>query len=188
MLGHQRSGIADQLAVPGDACFQFRLVRRIEPGNASAPAEARHAGAAYIAAMLLRPVEAGVEVSHDLLVGNGENDLADLVDAVQSRDIALPYIQVRSDRKLAKLGEAADDILDMLVNAENFLHHQDDRMRTVSFGRRPVGGNVAVAGGYLDLFSLQAGGIRGDQGSLYRRSCRGKRCERGVVHEFPLDC
>src|SRR5215470_4312813 len=40
---------------------------------------------------------------------------------------ALATVELGSDGQVAQLGEAPADVLDMLVDAEDFLHDQDDR-------------------------------------------------------------
>ena len=40
---------------------------------------------------------------------------------------------------VAQLGQAAADVLDVFVHAEDFLHHQDDREVVALSGLSPVG-------------------------------------------------
>ena len=45
---------------------------------------------------------------------------------VDLRDVALPGVQLGGDGQVAELGEAAADVLDVLVDAEDLLHDEDD--------------------------------------------------------------
>lgn len=51
MLRCQRRRIADETAIPGDTRLELRVMRRIKPGDTSAPAEARDAEPFDIAAI-----------------------------------------------------------------------------------------------------------------------------------------
>jgi hypothetical protein len=135
-------------------------VCRIQPHDAAAPAEADDADAIAVdLAGLLRPVDRGVEILHDLLVGDLADHLADdLADVRHLRDVALAREQLGRNRHVAGLREAADHVLDVLVDAEDLGHHHHERELRVALGHRAVRGHVAD----LHLAGDEAGRVGGD--------------------------
>ena len=75
--------------------------------------------------------------------------------SVDLRDVALAGVELGRDGQVAELGEPAAEVLDVLVDAEDLLHHQDDRERPPARGHRPVGGDLAVGDRDLDLAGLE---------------------------------
>ena len=71
------------------------------------------------------------------------------------RHVALAGVQLGGDGQVAELGEPAADVLDVLVDAEDFLHDQHDRERPALRRHRPVGGHLAVLDGDLDFAGLR---------------------------------
>src|SRR5262249_54922022 len=58
--------------------------------------------------------------------------------------------------------EAAADVLDVLVDAEDLLDDEDDGEGAALVGHGPVAGHHAVLGGDLDLAGFEALGVGGD--------------------------
>lgn len=115
------------MAIPGDTGLQLRIVRGIQPDDATAPTKSGDTELAALCFLAHCPRRGRVEVRHDLCVVHFADDLADLVDAAQLRYSALARIEFGRDCHKPKLSEAAADVLDMLVYAENFLHDQHQR-------------------------------------------------------------
>src|SRR5690606_10991343 len=157
--GRHLARLADEAAVPGDGGLQLRLVGGIEPDHAAAPAEAGDAEPARVAlAGRLGPGDGRVDVLHHLPVRHLGDDLADDRGAVgQLGHVALAGIELGRDGQVAELGEAAADILDVLVNAEDLLHHHDSGEGAALGRHGPVGRDVVVGYGNLDLARRQAG-------------------------------
>src|SRR6185437_2010107 len=145
MLRLERGSRPFDASVPCDPRLQLRVVRRVEPYDAPAPAEAGDGEARRIAAVLRRPAGRVVEVRHHLLVGNPGDDRADLVDARELGHVALPRVELGREREIAELREAPCDVLDVLMDAENLLHDEDDRQVAPVGGHRAIGRHVAVA-------------------------------------------
>ena len=79
------------------------------------------------------------------------------------RHVSLARIKFRSDGQVAQLGQAAADILDMLVDAEDLLYDQDHGKRSPVVGQGPIGGNLAVADRDLHLAGHEPFGVRRDR-------------------------
>ena len=122
-------------------------MRRVEPYDAPAPAEARDRELLRIAAVVRRPSGRGIEIRHHLRIGDPGDDGTDLLDVRELRDVALARVEIGRDRHVARLGEAARDVLDVLVHAEDFLHHEDDRKALPAGGPRMVGRHLPVLHG-----------------------------------------
>ena len=151
-------------AIPSDARLEVWIVGGVEPHDPSSPAEARHAESLRVAAMLAGPVDGGVEVGHHLLVGHLGDDLRDdLRKVLHLRDIPLPGIELRRHRQKPELREAAADVLDVLVNAEDLLDNEHRREGAAGGGGGPVGGNRTVGGGDLHFAGLEPLGTRRDR-------------------------
>jgi len=78
------------------------------------------------------------------------------------RGIALPRIQLGRDREVPGFGEAAAEILDVLVDAENLLYDEHGWERSSLVRHRTIGGDLAVLGRHLDLARRQPVCIGGD--------------------------
>ena len=83
------------------------------------------------------------------------------------RHIALPRVKFGSNGHVTQLGQPAADVLDVLVNAEDLLDHQNNRKRPAGRRHRAVGRNLAVGHGNLYLARLQSAGV-GRYGGLSR--------------------
>ena len=178
----ERVGVADQAAVPGDTGLEVGAVRGIEPDDAAAPAEAGDPEPGGVAPPFrLGPGGGGVEVLHDLLVRHLGDHLADdLVDVGHGGDVALAGVEGRGHGEIARLGEAAADVLDVLVDAEDLLHDQHGRVRAGALRPGIVGRHVAVAHGDLGLAHLQALCVGADRGGTHRHDGAGEaRGQRG---------
>src|SRR5262249_42875587 len=79
----------------------------------------------------------------------------------------------RSDGEVAEFAEAAAKVLDVLVDAEDFLDDEDHGERTARRRHGPIGRHLLAADGYLHLAGLQSLGIGLDGfggNRLYRQS------------------
>jgi len=75
-----------------------------------------------------RPIDGRVEVSHDLRVGRLRNDLANqLLHLRNLARVTLTREELRRDREVAQLGQAAAHAFDVLVRAEDLVHHEQHR-------------------------------------------------------------
>jgi hypothetical protein len=70
--------------------------------------------------------------------------------------------------------EAAGDVLDVLVEAEDLLHHEDDGKAIAPGGLGEVRGNLTVARDEPRLPGLEPFGAGGDRGLLRDRLDRGR--------------
>ena len=179
---------------------------RVEPDDPAAPAEAGDAELRGVAlARPLGPGDGRVEVRHHLGVGHLGDDLGDdLLDVLDLRDVPLPGVQLGGDGQVAELGEPAADVLDVLVDAEDLLHDEDDRerpaRRRASPGRpgsrRPSTG-IFTSPASSPLVSVvivwagdrlhrqgEAGGQRRDDESSPREIDLGKQARQIVVHRW----
>src|ERR1039458_3641127 len=89
-------------------------------------------------------------------------DGQDILDVGLARDVALTRIEVGRDCEVAPLREAEADILDVLVDAEDFMHHEDRREGPARGGHRAIGGNFAALDGNLHLVGDETVAIGGD--------------------------
>src|SRR5262245_3409040 len=111
--------------VPCDTGLEFRIRRGVKPDDASTPAETGNAKLIGIAAVLFRPCNGGIEVAHNLGIGDFRSDfLKDLI-YLHLRYIRHPRIHFGSDSQISGFGKSAADVFDMLVNAEDLLHDQN---------------------------------------------------------------
>ena len=91
--------------------------------------------------------------------------------------IALAGKQLWRDGEITQLGQAATDVLDMFMHAEDFLHHQYRRQRLFPSGCRPIGWNLAAWDRDLDLARNQPLVICRDGGRGWPSACsRGESC------------
>jgi hypothetical protein len=139
-------------------------VRGVEPDDASAPAITRDRQFVCVAAVLPSPGDRGVEVAHYLRIGNFRDDLAHNIGHRQLRYIALARVHLRRDGQITGFGQAAADIFDVFVDAEDFLHDEHRREVLSLRGHRAVGRNLAVFDGDFDFARGQAVGVSGDRG------------------------
>ncbi len=121
------AGLADELAVPGNARPQGGVVLGIEPRDPAAPAKAGDPEPRCVgAAGGLRKSHRRVEVGHHLLVRHFRDDLAnDLLNVGHAGDAALAVIKLGGNRHVALLRQPPADVLEVLVHAENFLHDEN---------------------------------------------------------------
>src|SRR4030095_1137386 len=127
--------------------FQARIVGGVEPYDAASPAESGDTEFGGVCLVLLSPRGRGIEIRYHLLVRNfGDHVLDDLAEILVLADIALPRVHLRRDREVTGLGKTAAEILDVFVDAEDLLNHQDSRERPAFGGHGPVAGDLAVAG------------------------------------------
>ncbi len=94
-----------------------------------------------------RPARGGIEIAHHLCIRNLADDLCDDVVDLHVRHIALPRIEVGCDREVTELGQTAAHVLDVLVHAEDLLHHQHRRQSGLAGRLRVIARDFAVAGG-----------------------------------------
>jgi uncharacterized membrane protein len=89
--------------------------------------------------------------------------------------VALAREQFRRDREVAELGEAADDVLDVLVHAEDLLHHEHHRKPPARRRHGAVGRDFPVRHRDLHLAGGEALAARRDHGvGAHRQRFRGK--------------
>jgi len=62
------------------------------------------------------------------------------------RNVALANIEVGSDGQVTLVRQTPADILDMLVDSEDFLDNEDDRKCFAFFGHGAIAGYFAIAG------------------------------------------
>ena len=115
---------------------------RIEPDHPAAPAIAGDAELGHVSfAGPLGPRDGRIKIRHHLLVGNLGDDLGDdLTNVLDLRDVPLPRIELGGDRQVAQLGEPPANVFDVLVDAEDLLHDQDDRERPALVGHARYAG------------------------------------------------
>src|SRR6201988_1248994 len=99
----------------------------VEPGDASSPTEAGDRNLAAVASLfLLGELESRIEIAHHLLVGNLRHHFADdVLNIRHARWITLPHEEVRGDGQIAEAREAAADIFDVLMHAEDLFDYQN---------------------------------------------------------------
>ena len=68
-------------------------------------------------------------------------------DVLNLGDIALAGVEFGGDGQIAEFGQAAADILDVLVNTEDLLHDQDRGERARPLRHGPIGRDLAVGDG-----------------------------------------
>jgi hypothetical protein len=104
-----------------------------------------------------------IEVRHHLRIRHPDNDFADQrVDVVVARRVALARVQLRRHREITRLGKAAAHVADVLVYAEDLLHHQDGGYVGRACRPREVRGDLPVAGRNLDARGVEADRIGDD--------------------------
>ncbi len=152
----QVSAITLKAAIPGNSGTQIRIMGGIEPNNTATPAESRNAQAAQIAIIGGGPGSGGIQIGHDLGIGDftdnfGKNgwNIANLAN------IALSHIQIGCDREVAQLGKAAANILNILVNAKNFLNHHHHRQIGCPCRLGTVSRNLAIGSSQTNKPSRQ---------------------------------
>ena len=76
------------------------------------------------------PAYRRIEVAHHLRVGHLADDLLDdLADVGQPGHVALPHEEIGRDGEVADLRKPPANVADVLVHAEDLLHHQHHRER-----------------------------------------------------------
>ena len=140
---------AHQFAVPGHGRFQLRIVRGIQPANASTPAEAGHHQTVRVATVARRPAGNVVEIGQYLRVRHFADQVAE-----QRRDvaviirIALTEIEFRRNGQVTFQRQTAAEVANMFMNAKYFLHHDHDGQRAIGrFWPRVVRWHVLSLGG-----------------------------------------
>ena len=180
-------GLPHQPAVPRHPRLEIRVVCRIQPHNPSSPAEPRHAQLLGVRLPRgLGPCHRGVEIAHHLLVGNLRHHLGDdLAEVGHLGDVPLPGIQLGGHGEVTQLGEPTADVPDVLMHAENLLHHQHRGERAPLVGMGAISRNLSITHGNLHLARHQPRGVGGDG---LRRNGLDRQCEaRGQRghHEVP---
>ena len=158
-------------------------MRGIEPDGAPAPTEPgdRELGSVRLARGF-RESDSRIEVRIDLRVRHLGDDFPHYLLAIAHlRGIALPRIQLGRDREVPGFGEAAAEILDVLVDAENLLYDEHGWERSSLVRHRTIGGDLAVLGRHLDLAGIEPGGVGGNHGLRRNRLDREREAggERG---------
>ena len=69
--------------------------------------------------------------------GTLRDDLEDLLEVLELRDVPLPGVHLGGDGEVAELGEPPADVLDVLVDAEDLLDDQDGRERAPPWRASP---------------------------------------------------
>ena len=142
--GHGRSSSAPQLPGCGRTrrpyqatpALMFGTLRRRHPHHRAAPAEAGDADTSSFTndcafSQSIAPRVSPITCSLFAVL----HDVADRVHVRQRRGIAGAIEIVRRDRDIAFAREAAADILDVVVDAENLIHDDDARL----CARAPLG-------------------------------------------------
>ena len=169
-----RAGGALDRPVPRDRRLQLRIVRGIEPGVAAAAAESGLGDRGGAALVLRRPGERCVQVAVHLVVRLLADHLADdLLDVGHLREVGDAGVDLGRDRHVALLGEATAGVLDVFVDAEDLLVHQDDREMAALGGAGEIGGQIAVLDRDLHLSGNQPVGVGLDR--LRLDTLRGER-------------
>ena len=142
----------------------------IDPHGAAAAAPAHDAEASRIAVRCRdHPGRGRVEIGDPLGVWRLRDHLADDCLRVRHlRKIALAGVKLRRHHTIAGLCEATADILDVSVDAEDLLDHEDDRKRTAPLRHRPIARHRPVDGRDADLAGFDARVVGGDDLSLHR--------------------
>src|SRR5436190_12978391 len=150
MLGMKFVRHSYQPSIPGNAGFEIWIVSGIEPDDPSAPAKAGDAELVGVSlAGLFRPGHGRIEVVHHLLIRDLRHDLQNVRKRGQLRDISLAGIQLRRDCEVAELGEASADVLNVLVDAEYLLNHEDHWKVLPLLRRSAVSRHLAVLRRYF---------------------------------------
>lgn len=177
MLGLKFGSLTDDPSVPGDTGLQGRVVSRVEPNDPAAPAEAGDTELRGIGfTTRLRKSNGRVEVGHDLSVGNLGDDLEDLLEVAQLRNVALASVHFGSDGVVTELSEPTADVLDVFVDAEDLLDYEDSRKVRPGGGQSPISWDLSVLDGDLGFTRFDTFGIGGD--GLCRDGLNGE-CEAG---------
>ncbi|MNC85119.1 hypothetical protein D3C83_06980 [compost metagenome] len=104
-----------------------------------------------------------------MAVGNEIDHLGEnLLVVGELRDVALAAVEVDCDCEVTELGEAAADVLDVLVHAEDFLNHQHQRELAAFFRHGAVRRHRAGHGLDLHLAGGEAVGVGCDRGGSDR--------------------
>jgi hypothetical protein len=77
------------------------------------------------ASVFLCELQRGVEVGAHLRVGHARDDLLDRLHLAELGHVTLTVEELGGDRIVAGLREPPADVLDVLVDSEDLLHHQD---------------------------------------------------------------
>ncbi|MPM99311.1 hypothetical protein SDC9_146502 [bioreactor metagenome] len=163
-------------AIPCHASLQPGVMCGIQPGDATAPAETGDRQTIGVPALAGRPGGAGVEIGHDLSVGDlGDDARQDGPDVVEGARVALADEQFWRDRQIAEFGKAPANIPDVFVHPENFLYHQHDGQILAACRAGKVdrkGGAGDIDGG---VAGVEAAVVGPDQrAGLYRLDCQRK--------------
>ncbi len=178
VLRRQLVLLTHQPAIPGHAGLHRRVVRGVEPDLAPAPAEAGDAQLAGVAAVGGRPLHRGVQVAQHLRVGHLADHFRDeLGHLAVALGVALAHEQLGRDGEVARLGEAARGVGDVLVHAEDLGQHQHHRKARPAGGRGAVGRHPEAVHVDHDLTDRQTVGRRADGGLGHQRHRGG-----GVAH------
>jgi hypothetical protein len=171
----------DQAAVESDACFQIRIVRRVMPYVTSAAAKSDDAETTAITALCLCPGHRGVEIGVKFCVGFAVDDREQLVDVFNFGQVGavrlVAKIIIERDGESAEMTNPAGDILDPLVQAENFHADENDR-RLLFVGRsRVIHRHIAASNRDVGHARIESVGIGLDGVGAHRTG--GKRVARG---------
>jgi hypothetical protein len=157
-------------------------VHAVAPGDAPAPAEAGDAELRGISFPSGFGIDhRGIQVRHHLTVGNEVHHLGeDFLIVGQLCDVALAVVEIDGDREIAELGEPAAHVLDVLVHAEDLLHHQHERQLAALLGHGAVGRNRPGHGLDADFAGGKSRRVgrdrsRGDRLHDLRKSLRQQR-------------
>jgi hypothetical protein len=102
-------------------------------------------------ARILGEFHARIQIRHHLHVRNLGDDGPDFVDGLELGHIALPRIHLRCDGHVAELREPPAHIFDVLMHAENLLHHQHHGEWPPFVRHGAVGRDLLVRYRYFDL-------------------------------------
>ena len=120
-------GGTDQAAIPGHASLH-RPLRRVQPGDAPAPAKASYGNFGDVTAVGTRPFHRAVQIRHHLRIRHFIDDFGNqFADFAVFGGVALACVQFAGNRQVTCFGKAAAGVGNVLVHAKNLLHHQHHR-------------------------------------------------------------
>lgn len=134
----------------------------VEPGYTPAPAEAGDAKLIHLTTVAAGEGGRRVEIAHHLIVGHlGDDGVDQSLDVADPGGVALTEIKVWRDGVIAGVGQPANDVLNPRMDAENLLHHEDDRPRSAVGRSGAVGGDSAAVHRDVDPGGVEAGIVGG---------------------------
>src|SRR5262249_5930775 len=125
----------------------------------------------------LRPRDRRIEIVHHLAILHLGHDLReDLLDVGELRYVPLPRVELGRNGEVSVLRPTTADVLDVLVNAEDLLHDEDDWRPSSRRRFCPVRGNRPIRNWDLHVAGHEPSRIGGDRFRSYRTHREGKPC------------